>query len=161
MGAPSKAERVLAWLEAGISTEAGQAFVTDDVVFAGPPSSQSASSALRWNGRDSLRRVTIADRALYKNFGAPGSRIDHFIVEEADQVLLQFEVRYTTWTGAAYRNDYVMAVRFAGDKIASAAVLMDTAHFQQVLYPTPEARAGVAQRIADGRREAGAPLDVF
>ena len=67
---PSRIDLVKAWFRGHIDSEAGQAFVTDDMAFRMPPSGvRDLTMGLPWAGRDSLRRLGILDRALYATYG--------------------------------------------------------------------------------------------
>ena len=159
---PSKTDRVKAWFKAHVDSEAGQAFVTDDMNFVMPPSAASSLTGdLPWNGRESLRRLGILDRALYKTYGVESKMKLHFIIEEGDWVLMQFESTFDTWEDELYHNYYVFGVRFKDDKIAEAFDLNDTAHLETLILGTPEKSAGFKARIAAMRSEMNAPKDVW
>ena len=160
--APSRIDIVKAWFKGHIDSEAGQAFVTDDMVFRMPASGdRELTGGLPWKGRESLRRLGILDRALYKTYGLPSTMNLHFMIEEGDYVLMQFDSRFDTWTGRKYHNYYVIAIRFEGDKIAEAWDLADTAYLEATIFDSAEARVGFHQRIADMRAEMNAPKDVW
>lgn len=162
MAESSRIELVKAWFKGHIDSEAGQEFVTDDMVFEMPPSGvKTLTRGLPWGGRDSLRRLGILDRALYKTYGQPSTMNLHFMIEEGDWVLMQFDSKFDTWTGGKYHNYYVIAVRFEGDKIAEAFDLADTAYLEETIFDSPEARDAFNQRIDRMRAEMGAPADVW
>ena len=151
-----------AWFRGQIDSEAGQSFVTDDMVFRMPPSGiRDLTGGLPWRGRDSLRRLGILDRALYKTYGQPSTMNLHFMIEEGDFVLMQFDSQFDTWTDQKYHNYYVIAVRFEGDKIAEAWDLADTAYVEDTIFESPEAKAGFSRRIAEARAQMGAPDDAW
>jgi ketosteroid isomerase-like protein len=159
---PSRIDLVKAWFKGHIDSEAGQAFVTDDMAFRMPPSGiRDLTLGLPWAGRDSLRRLGILDRALYATYGQPSTMNLHFMIEEGDYVLMQFDSRFDTWTGGKYHNYYVIAIRFEGDKIAESWDLADTAYLEETIFDSPEARAGFDDRIRRMRAEMQAPADVW
>lgn len=161
MAGSSPIEIVQAWFKAHIDSEKAQEFVTDDIVFHMPESGKWMSRNLPWGGRDSLRRLGILDRAFYRSYDQPSLANFHFMIEEGDWVLMQFDTKFDTWTGGKYHNYYVIAVRVAGDKIAEVFDLADTAYLDEAIFDSPEAKDGFFQRIDDMRAEMGAPANVW
>jgi hypothetical protein len=158
----SRTDQVKAWFASHLESEAAQEMVTDDVAFTMPPSSLNLMTGnLPWNGRDSLKRLGVIDHALYKSYGQPSKMNLHFMIEEGDWVLMQFDSKFDTWEDEVYHNFYVIAIRFDGEKIAETIDLADTAYLEELIMGTPEKLAGFKQRIADLRAEMNAPSDVW
>jgi ketosteroid isomerase-like protein len=146
------------WFAAGVSSLAGLDMVTDDFVWQGPPSMaeifEHDDATLR--GKSGLSRLSFLDEALYANYSAREEKPNvHFMIAEGDICVMEFDARFKTHDGDSYHNQYCIVIRVRDGKISEVREHADTLYSDRVCMGTPDKRAGVLERLAKLRAEAG------
>jgi ketosteroid isomerase-like protein len=154
----STKEIVQQWFAAGIASPAGLEMVTEDFVWQGPPSMaeifEHDDATLR--GKDGLSRLTLLDEALYANYADHEQKPNvHFMIAEGDICVMEFDAAFTTHDGDSYHNQYCIVIRVRDGKVAEVREHADTLYSERVCMGTPDKRAGVLERLAKLRAEAG------
>ena len=140
---------VLSWFQAGPSSDAGRAMVTDDFVWHMPrsmaPLMNDGDPDVR--GRDAMLHLNAIDKAVYT--GGETTFEMTFCIAEGEFVAVQAEIGATSFEGDKYHNTYVFSFRCRDGKIAEVWENVDTKQFCDIILGRPEQRDAVERRLAE------------